>query len=99
MKVQGLYALLSPAKPRDRSYAEHPDPPSPELEERIRTEILERVAKVEEEETECVSNIIDDVFADWKWLPPDIWGTFNPDEEDVPFMFPSGFHPHIAWDD
>jgi hypothetical protein len=78
---------------------QHPDPPSPQLEARIREEILRRVAEVEPAEAVRVESLLDRIFSEWKRLPPEIYGGFGGPSEAVPLMYPSGTHPSEAWDD
>lgn len=141
-----VVTLLSPAKPRDRSHAEHfrayhqsiyryveptsltpfaipvteralhaliitlarfwsddadsnrADPPGPALEARIKEVISRRTRLVEPKELQRVEALMDSIFSEWHRLPPDAWGGFTLVEDSVPFMYPSGMHPHEAWD-
>lgn len=141
-----VVTLLSPAKPRDRSHAEHfrafhqsiyryveptsvtpfalpvteralhaliislyrfwgpdsdvrwPSTIDVHLEDRIRDEILGRVRTVEPDEVSRVSGVMDRIFSEWHRLPPDVWGGFTPPTDQVPFMYPTGFHAHEFWD-
>ena len=76
-----------------------PDPPpSAELEKRIRKTIIDRVKRVEPEETSRVDQVLDSIFDEWQRLPTDTYGYFNDPGNEVPMMYPSGTHPKDAWD-
>jgi len=75
-----------------------PDPPPDnELENIIRRTILNRVSNVDPGETERISAMMDNIFSHWHEAPPRIWGTFSPDEDTVPFMYPYGYHAFDMW--
>ena len=141
-----VVTLLSPAKPRDRSHAEHfrafhesiyryveptsvtpfaipvteraihalvftlcrywgndqqamyPEAPANELRDRVRNEIISRVNHVDPKEAGRVETQINALFDEWDRLPPDIWGSFSPSDDQVPFMYPAGTHPADSWD-
>lgn len=141
-----VVTMLSPAKPRDRSHAEHfrafhesiyryveptsvtpfaipvteraihalvftlcrywgddeqamyPEPPSDELRNRVREVILHRVSQVDPNEAIRVEAQINALYHEWDRLPPDVWGSFSPSDDQVPFMYPAGTHPADSWD-
>jgi len=78
---------------------DYPDPPSAELEVRIREEILKRVALVEPDERGRVAALLERIFREWRRLPPDVYGGFSTPSDSVPFLYPNGTHPSEQWDD
>jgi len=74
-------------------------PPSSELENRIRETILNRVDRVEPEETDRIERLLNSIFTEWQRLPPDTYGYFTDPNDEVPMMYPSGNHPKPDWDD
>jgi hypothetical protein len=78
---------------------EQPDAPDVTLEQEIRDFVMQRVMSVERQEAGRVKNRLDEIFSEWRRLPPDTYGGFNSSEDLVPFMYPGGTHAHEAWDD
>jgi hypothetical protein len=77
---------------------EYSNPPSDQLESRIREEIMDRVQKVEPDEVARVLAVLGQIFMEWKRLPPDVYGSFSDQDRVVPMMYPSGTHPKESWD-
>ena len=77
---------------------QYPDPPAPNLEARIREVILARVTAVESTEYGRVETRLNQIFEDWRQLPPHRWGGFTSVDGERPFMYPSGSHPLDEWD-
>lgn len=73
-------------------------PPRDELLQKVRDVILERVRKVDPDELERTREELDEFIADWKRSPQNIYGGFQqPEENEVPLMYPAGNQPLPEW--
>ena len=75
-----------------------PNPaPRPELFERIREAILDRVDRVDGAEYDETEAMLLEIEADWTRVPPQRYGDFQPPDEEVPLMYPSGTQRLPDW--
>ena len=76
----------------------YPNPaPRPELMDRVREAILNRVSRVDADEYDETAAMLDDILADWRRLPAQRYGDFRPPDEEVPLMYPAGNQELPAW--
>ena len=76
----------------NRQQLDYPDAPNPQLEARIRDEIINRVGLVDPAEIDRVAVLLDRIFTEWNRLKPDIYGTFGTPGDSVPLIL-SERHP------
>lgn len=72
-------------------------PPNDDLIERIRTVVVNRLSKVDNEQTAAALQRFDDVISEWRRVPPAKYGDFSPPDEEEPLMYPSGTDRHPRW--
>ena len=71
----------------------------PELVERIKKTIQERVNAVDCGEWPKTNNLIDNIFYKWSKLAPLRYGGFGAISEEIPLMHPAGKPQHPEWDE
>ena len=71
----------------------------PELVERIKKTIRERVNAVDCGEWPKTNNLIDNIFYKWSKLAPLDYGGFGSISEEIPLMHPAGKPQHPEWDE
>lgn len=74
-------------------------PPNDALLNRIREVLLSRVAIVDTPETSSTDQMIDEIIADWRLVPPPKYGHFGPPPDETPLMYPSGTQTRVEWAD
>jgi hypothetical protein len=83
----------------DSASREAPTPPDKNLEDRVRSIILERVDRVDPDERKQTSKLINDFISGWRESEPDIYGTFSDGGDNLPLMFPTGREIKSEWED
>lgn len=79
--------------------AELPSPPPDDaLETAVIESILARVRAVDpDEETETALQL-ERIFREWRRRPPDTYGSFGEQTDELPMMYPAGTVPRPTWD-
>lgn len=72
-------------------------PPDDNLVERIRNIILDRVAKVDAQQSAAALDRFNYIISEWKRVPPSKYGGFAPPDPEEPLMYPSGSERHPRW--
>ena len=72
-------------------------PPGPDLIERIRRTVWDRVMAIEPDEWPATEALFDDIIAKWSVAPPPRYGNFGPPAEEMPLMYPAGTQQHPLW--
>lgn len=72
-------------------------PPDDDLIQRIRSVVIDRLSKVDDEQTAAALKRFDDVISEWRRVPPAKYGDFSPPDEEEPLMYPSGTERHPRW--
>ena len=72
-------------------------PPSPELVQKIKESIRERVMSADPSEWLGTDLLIDDIVDRWSTTCPSKWGDFGLPDEEMPLMYPSGRQTHPDW--
>lgn len=84
----------------DDELQERPQPPPPDaLVKKIRDILLDRVAAVDAPETPSTKEMIEEIVADWRLVPPPKYGHFGPPPDETPLMYPSGSQKRVEWAD
>jgi hypothetical protein len=84
----------------DDELQERPQPPPPDaLVKKIRDILMDRVALVDAPETNSTEEMIDEIVADWRLVPPPKYGHFGPPPDETPLMYPSGSQKRVEWAD
>jgi hypothetical protein len=102
VRERALHALLVTlvrywGTPQNR---QRPQPfPDKDLLERIRAVFAERVAGVDESESERTLQLLEDRLRRWEDTTPPIYGQFGPPPDQDPLMYPAGSAPLPQWQD
>lgn len=71
--------------------------PRDELFDRVRGAVLDRVARVDRDETAETEAMLDQIISEWRRIPPQRYGDFRPPDEEVPLMYPWGSQRLPSW--
>lgn len=74
-------------------------PPTDALLAKIRDVILDRVAVVDAPEATSTEEMLEEIIADWRLVPPPKYGHFGPPPDETPLMYPSGSQKRVEWAD
>ena len=74
-------------------------PPSDALVKRIRDILLGRVALVDGPEANSTKEMIEEIVAARRLVPPPKYGHFGPPPDETPLMYPSGSQKRVEWAD
>ena len=74
-------------------------PPGPDIVQRIKETIRERVMIAAPDEWPGTESLIDAIVHKWSVAPPPRYGGFGPPEEETPLMYPAGTQRHPLWHD
>jgi len=84
----------------DSHLRSRPDvPPDPNLAERIRSTILDRVSAADPGEAAETEAMINEILIAWAAFRPPKYGDFSPPSEEMPLMYPAGGQQHPLWND
>jgi hypothetical protein len=83
----------------DEALRNRPNSPPPDeaVIEQVRSIILDRVSKVDSQQTNAALDRLNAVFEEWQRVPPAKYGDFGPPDEEEPLMYPSGTERHPRW--
>jgi len=74
-------------------------PPSDALIKKITDILMRRVALVDAPEASSTEEMIEEIIADWRLVPPPKYGNFGPPPDETPLMYPSGSQKRVEWAD
>ncbi len=83
----------------DESLRLRPNAPPPDAStiERIKSIILERVSRIDAEQTTAALDRLESVIGEWLRVPPPKYGDFGPPDDEEPLMYPSGTDRYPRW--
>jgi len=83
----------------DELQARPQPPPSDALVKKIRDILMGRVAVVDTPEASSTEEMITEIVAAWRLVPPPKYGHFGPPPDETPLMYPSGSQKRVEWAD
>ncbi|MGA7520900.1 MAG: helicase-related protein [Acidobacteriaceae bacterium] len=95
--LHALIIILSRFWGGDELRARPDHPPGPDLVERMRQAVRDRVMTVEPDEWPATDALFDDIIAKWSVAPPHRYGNFGPPVEEMPLMYPAGTQQNPIW--
>ncbi len=97
--LHALIVILSRFLGGDELRGRPINPPDPQMVQRIREIIRNRVLYADPEEWPGTSKLFDEIINKWCLSPPPRYGDFGRPDAEMPLMYPAGTQQHLEWED